>query len=836
LSLEHAITAFRHLATDPTKNSAIPKYLIIHPKGPLPDVFFGDAKHHFFVTPAIAPFLKPLNYIQIYTNTKFVGGYAEVTKATYVTKSDPMESRHLPGIFARKEISKVPRNDKLGSLREAHLLVKVNHPCLLKLLGVALNKENHNPILLTKFYLCTSLQLFRTMGKNSLDDTQTMIMIYGIAHGMDYLHSRRILHRDLNPGNILVDDIGNNEYRPVICDFGLSKELLMDSMARTKLRLMRNYQAPEFKSASDGHSWSVDRWCFGVMLSELLENPNKPEEPPNCPDSFTKIIKDLTNEDPQLRPSFQTVLEGIENGTLMLPNANCEKVMNYVKELQKLEVEFLNVELENHTETIQRRNIRNIGDLAKAFAPHLFPGQFRIQTQDSTNRTLPLNNFIFRCEKRNFKMEFSRFVVSFVCGDTIIPIVTQSKQIADFRKLLFPNLMKSIKIDFYQQSTKIEETKYLRSLDLRLPITITATRLFIINFQDHIERIPFSQCSRVSDFKSVFAFRYHCSINCLTVTSTGENREIFQNVTLLWNLPDELIFILEDEPFVSIIIDGEIEKVKVSQTVSQIIELLELNWIKGNEFELYDDFQLINVPDEMILTASRKGEKIYIQAGDFKFEVSNKQNSITSETLPSIIERLFLRVYSNQIIQLQNGRTYKVKNIPIQVKVIGFFQEVIIDVRLFWSVGHLQEIVENRLQKSKCILTFLCRKLDQKKPLSFYGIQNDSEIRVIQDSLISVLPESLLSSIKWSTLPGEGIPFVFVTPDSRLIVWRFQPQTTLQEAAHDLENIVGYFPIGFRVKSEVFELSRKLEFLPSVIHLFITLDIETSMENGTTPE
>ena len=51
------------------------------------------------------------------------------------------------------------------------------------------------------------------------DNTKKQIILVGIARGMMILHNQKVIHSDLKPGNILLD----NEYHPHITDFGLSK-------------------------------------------------------------------------------------------------------------------------------------------------------------------------------------------------------------------------------------------------------------------------------------------------------------------------------------------------------------------------------------------------------------------------------------------------------------------------------------------------------------------------------------------------------------------------------------------------------------------------------------
>jgi hypothetical protein len=110
-----------------------------------------------------------------------------------------------------------------------------------------------------------------------------------------------------------------------------------------------------------------------------------------------------------------------------------------------------------------------------------------------------------------------------------------------------------------------------------------------------------------------------------------------------------------------------------------VINSLQLTWIKGNGLELSDNLVLLNIPDEMILTASRKSEKICVQAGAFQFEFSAKHLPVTSESFRSIVAQSNLRIHPIGITLLEDNQTYKIENISIRVKVTGFLREFIIN-------------------------------------------------------------------------------------------------------------------------------------------------------------
>ncbi|KAG2423171.1 hypothetical protein HXX76_010939 [Chlamydomonas incerta] len=150
----------------------------------------------------------------------------------------------------------------------------------------------------------------------------------GIARALEHVHSKRIVHGDLNPNNVLLkrDPAEPSGYAVKVGDFGLS---VMLPNGRTHLSNLRMgtmfYIAPEV--ACMGHiSSSADIFSLGVILWELYhgrtagvraqEGPrycsNFPAFPATCPQAYTAITLRCLQRDPGKRPEAAAAVAALE--------------------------------------------------------------------------------------------------------------------------------------------------------------------------------------------------------------------------------------------------------------------------------------------------------------------------------------------------------------------------------------------------------------------------------------------------------------------------------------------------------------------------------------------
>jgi serine/threonine protein kinase len=245
---------------------------------------------------------------------------------TVYSAHDPRDG----GVIAVRLMQDCLRNDRDKEifLREVEILAKIEHETLVRFRGWVPPDEANPPAILTEFMPRGSLQSMMggaTNGRRSwgLGMPQTFIVLYGTAIGMMVLHQNGVLHGNLKPSNILLND--NLEAK--ITDFGISNGIdpgasLLKSMSVGTLP----YIAPEIFKESR-YSWPSDVYAFGILVYILvtLMDPFPGEsdpllirrkvvqgERPTIPNGMRKnwrtLITKCWSQDPYDRPAFEEIV------------------------------------------------------------------------------------------------------------------------------------------------------------------------------------------------------------------------------------------------------------------------------------------------------------------------------------------------------------------------------------------------------------------------------------------------------------------------------------------------------------------------------------------------
>jgi len=126
----------------------------------------------------------------------------------------------------------------------------------------------HNGVPFFSMKLATGGSLAQHLGDYLGHPRKAAQLVAKIARGVQHAHERGILHRDLKPGNILLDDAGE----PYVCDFGLAKWINDDRRLTITSAVLGtpHYIAPEQASGKGILTISADIYSLGAILYELL--------------------------------------------------------------------------------------------------------------------------------------------------------------------------------------------------------------------------------------------------------------------------------------------------------------------------------------------------------------------------------------------------------------------------------------------------------------------------------------------------------------------------------------------------------------------------------------
>ncbi|KAI7738693.1 hypothetical protein M8C21_030795 [Ambrosia artemisiifolia] len=169
---------------------------------------------------------------------------------------------------AVKKLDRVFEDGEKEFKTEVNAIAKTHHKNLVQLLGYC---DDGDQRLLVYEYMSNGTLASYLFGDMRPSWKLRSDVIVGIAKGLAYLHeeckcSTQVIHCDINPQNILLDDC----YNAKISDFGLAKLLMMNqSRMSTGIRGTKGYVAPEwFRNTLV--TAKVDVYSFGVLLLEMI--------------------------------------------------------------------------------------------------------------------------------------------------------------------------------------------------------------------------------------------------------------------------------------------------------------------------------------------------------------------------------------------------------------------------------------------------------------------------------------------------------------------------------------------------------------------------------------
>src|SRR5215207_2660455 len=226
------------------------------------------------------------------------------------------------------------QEDQLERFRqEARAVAKISHPNVVSVIDAG--EDGGHPYIVFEYVEGETLKQ-RISRIGALDIQEAIAYAIEIARGLSTAHARNMVHRDIKPQNVLIDDEG----RAKLTDFGISRQLEQDGMTATGRVLgTTDYVAPEQAMGRPVDPRS-DVYSLGVVLFEMLTG-----QVPFHADSQVGVAMKHVNEDlpdvQRRRPEVSAAVAlVVERATAKEPGERYQDVAAMTDDLETaLEVE-----------------------------------------------------------------------------------------------------------------------------------------------------------------------------------------------------------------------------------------------------------------------------------------------------------------------------------------------------------------------------------------------------------------------------------------------------------------------------------------------------------------
>ncbi|XP_067381849.1 inactive tyrosine-protein kinase 7 isoform X3 [Channa argus] len=216
-----------------------------------------------------------------------------------LSKAKGIEETQAETVVLVKSLQTRDEQLQLDFRREAEMFAKLNHPNVVRLLGLCREAEPHYMIL--EYYDLGDLKQFLRISKSKDDkvksqpiSTKTKVSICAqVAHGMEHLSNHRFVHKDLAARNCLI----NSQRRVKVSSLSLSKDVYNSEYYHYRQAWIPLRWLPAESVFEDDFSTKSDVWAFGVLMWEVFSHGEMP---------YAKLSDD-------------EVLEGLQTGKLKLP-------------------------------------------------------------------------------------------------------------------------------------------------------------------------------------------------------------------------------------------------------------------------------------------------------------------------------------------------------------------------------------------------------------------------------------------------------------------------------------------------------------------------------------
>ncbi|XP_026089953.1 serine/threonine-protein kinase 32B [Carassius auratus] len=242
-----------------------------------------------------------------------------------------VQKKDTKKMYAMKYMNKlkcVERNEVRNVFKELQIMQNLEHPFLVNFWYSFQDEED--------MFMVVDLLLggdLRYHLQQNVHFTESTVKHYvcEIALALHYLRNKHIIHRDIKPDNILLDEHGHAH----LTDFNIAA-IVKEDLKATSIAGTKPYMAPElfqsFEGTHPGYSFAVDWWSLGITAYELLRGQRPYIMRTNTP--ANEILHTFHIAHPCYPAAWST---GIRSLLPKLLCVNAQKRISSLSELQNLE-------------------------------------------------------------------------------------------------------------------------------------------------------------------------------------------------------------------------------------------------------------------------------------------------------------------------------------------------------------------------------------------------------------------------------------------------------------------------------------------------------------------
>ncbi|KAF0555160.1 kinase-like protein [Gigaspora margarita] len=232
-------------------------------------------------------------------NDESAGGFGVVYEVLW------NEGKVNEQIVAAKVVDNADTQESVRDFKREVNTLRMSQYCkehIIQFYGLSQDPDTKEYYLVMQYAKDGNLQDYLMKNKSILQLREKIILNKSIAKGLEYLHNKDIIHRDLHSKNVLI-----HNGSPLLADFGLSKSLLEKNEGHiSEVRGIQAYVDPRLLEKTSNpkytHTKLSDIYSYGVLMWEIYA----------CRPPFHDTYEKCWDHNPSYRPKISEILNDLD--------------------------------------------------------------------------------------------------------------------------------------------------------------------------------------------------------------------------------------------------------------------------------------------------------------------------------------------------------------------------------------------------------------------------------------------------------------------------------------------------------------------------------------------